>query len=111
LTSKWSPEVLNEGFVPFPKRLLRCLPKLFSGTGGVEKLATVLAIVDFQRGNLSRDPSPEYLAFVAGIAPENFERNLAQLVVEKLVMVEETETGLKISLQGLLNAIEEQTKE
>jgi hypothetical protein len=41
------------------------LPKIFTGKDAIEKLAVILAIVDFQRDELSRDPSLEYLAFIA----------------------------------------------
>ncbi len=72
LAAKWSRPVLAEGFVPFPKLLLRCLPKIFTGEGAIEKLAVILAIVDFQRDELFRDPSLEYLAFVADMERDDF---------------------------------------
>jgi hypothetical protein len=110
LAAKWSRSVLTEGFVPFPKQLLRCLPKIFTGTGAIEKLAVILAIVDFQRDELFRDPSLEYLAFTAGMDSDDFQTIMSSLEKEGLISVEETDTGLRISLKGLLEKIETHTK-
>lgn len=110
LAAKWSRPVLAEGFVPFPKLLLRCLPKIFTGEGAIEKLAVILAIVDFQRDELFRDPSLEYLAFVADMDRDDFQKVMISLEKEGLISVEKTDTGLKVSLKGLLDKIEAETK-
>jgi hypothetical protein len=110
LTAKWPSPVLAEGFVPFPKLLLRCLPKIFAGKNAIEKLTVVLAIVDFQRDELYRDPSLEYLAFIAGMDSDDFKKFMIGLEKEGLISVEATETGLKVSLKGLLDKIEVLTK-
>ncbi len=115
LVAKWSKPILSEGFVPFPKLLLRCLPKIFKGDNAIEKLAVILAIADFQRDGLKRYPSIEFLAFTADMKPADFQKLISSLEDEGLISVEENtnaegETGLKISLDGLLTRIQILTK-
>lgn len=54
LIEKWSEPVLREGFVPFPKRMLRCLGSLFGHTPEIERLAVVMAVVDYRRPSPTR---------------------------------------------------------
>jgi len=111
VVEKWSPFVLEEGFVPFPKKLVRCLPQLFTGSEAVTDLAVVLAIVDFKRPNLSRNPSIEYLSFLAGIEVAEFHKALERLILKRYVKVGYGPDGLDVSLDGLLAKIEELTGE
>ena len=67
IAAKWGEEVLDEGYVVFPKRLMRCLPAIFGRTQGIKELQVALAIADFLRPNLSRGPSVEFLAFTTGL--------------------------------------------
>ncbi len=85
MTAKWESKTLDEGFIPFPKRLLRCQHLIFSGEKGVEELAVVLAIVDFKRPNLLRQPSLSYLAFLSGLSVEVFKERLQELIERGLV--------------------------
>jgi hypothetical protein len=106
---KWSSAVLNEGFVPFPKKLVRCLCRLFIGDNAMEDLAAILAIVDFKRPNLSRMPSADYLSFLAGLDLDEFNAALRRLEQKGYIAVKLDGEGLEISIDGLLDAIQKQT--
>lgn len=106
---KWSEQVLDEGFVPFPKRLVRCLGKIFRGDEGIQDLQVVLAIVDYRRPNLTRQPSLDYLAFLADMAPAEFRQRLDALQARGLLTVGGDEDELEIEISGLLGEIEKST--
>lgn len=108
-TKKWSPEVLDEGFVPFPKRLLLVVTQIFRGEHAIEDLAVVLAIADYLRPDLMRWPSVEYLAFNAGLPQETFLARLHALEEKGLVHSEGSEDAIEVSLSGLLRRIQEIT--
>ena len=61
----------------------------------------VLAIVDFQRDEPSRDPSLEYLALIAGMESDVFQRRMIGLEEEGLISVEATDTGLSVLLSSV----------
>ena len=111
VVEKWSSETLGEGFVPFPKKLVRCLAQLFSGAKSIRQLQTLLAIVDFKRPNLSRLPSAEYLAFVAGLPKDEFLETLNDLQEKGYIRVSGDPAALNISLEGLLSAIERESRD
>ena len=102
---KWSRNVLNEGFVPFPKKLIRCLGKVFSGEHAIDKLAVVLAIVDYKRPRLARPPSLEFLAFTAGIDVEDFRSYVEELAKNGLIEVAGTDADFHVEISGLLKEI------
>lgn len=106
VTAKWSLRALEEGFVPVPKRLLRCLPALFTGPTAIADLSAVLAVVDFRRPSRTTSPSIEYLAFVAGMTPAEFEDCLTRLVAQGLVSREDLGDRVEIQIDGLLARIE-----
>ena len=108
---KWSSEVLNEGYVPFPKRLVRCLTKIFTGGEPLIELAVILAIVDYRRPNLQKHPSFKFLAFSAGIDTDRFKQCVTDLKERGLVSWEETEDRVKFKIDGLLKQIEELTRD
>lgn len=108
--AKWGYEVLEEGFVPFPKKLIRALPSLFK-ENGIEKLQAVLAIIDFIRDDQKSNPSKEYLAFVAGMSIERFSLVLGELKAEGLIEVVEADDALVASPKGLKVAILKNTKD
>jgi hypothetical protein len=110
LVAKWSADALVEGFVPFPKKLVHCLSKLWPDSGGIKELAVVLAIVDFKRPNPTRFPSMDYLAFLAGLETEEFKTLLDGLVAKGWISVSEQRMGLNISLAGLLAELEKLTQ-
>lgn len=103
---KWSASALLEGFVPFPKKLLRSMCRLFTGENAQKQLAVILAIADFKRPNLTRPPSAEYLAHVSGLEQHEFDAALIELEHKNYIHIERTPEGLNISLMGLLSAIE-----
>jgi hypothetical protein len=107
VVEKWSRDVLGEGFVPFPKKLLRTMHKIFPDSESLKDLAVILAIVDFKRPNLSRMPSLEYLAFLAGLGEEEFQRILGRLEAQGFVRVAGNPDAMDISLNGFIDAIEE----
>lgn len=109
ITVKWSAEVLDEGFVAFPKRLLRCLSDVFSGETGIDDLRVVLSVADFRRPNPLRQPSLAYLAFVAGMGESEFRAALQRLQDRNLVWKRGTEQALEIRLDPLLEEIMQNT--
>ena len=102
---KWSPDILTEGFVPIPKLLVRSLHRLFSGDDGIKELATILAIVDFRRPQLTRFPSLAYLSFLAGLTEEEFQAALQRLVSRSLIEVFGDPEFLDVRTDGLVKAI------
>ncbi len=87
------------------------LPILFGNEHGAEDLAVVLAVVDYRRPNLSRQPSLDYLSFLAGMQPGAFKQRLDALEKRGLISVGGNTEELKIGLDGLLREILEQTKQ
>src|SRR5439155_17956230 len=100
---KWPSSMLGEGFVPFPKKLLRCLHCVFPDAQSIQELAVLLAIADYKRPNLSRLPSSAYLAFLAGLEQTKFDQALQSLQQKGLIQVEGDSDGLSVSLTGLQN--------
>jgi len=105
LTAKWSEPVLDEGYVAFPKRLMRAAPKLFRGENAMEQLAVALALVDYIRADNSRPPSVGFLAFTAGLSTDRFLERLRELADAGLVNWMGNRDSLKYSLEGLQKAI------
>ena len=106
ITVKWSAEVLDEGFVAFPKRLLS---DVFSGETGIDDLRVVLAVADFRRPDQWRQPSLAHLAFLAGMGESEFRAALQRLQDRKLVWKRGTEQALEIRLDPLLEEIMQNT--
>jgi hypothetical protein len=106
---KWSAAALEEGFVPFPKKLVRCMHRIFAGDNSAKELAVVLAVADFKRPNLTRPPSLSYLAFLAGLDEAEFDAILRHLESKGFVHVDRHPDGVDVSLQGLLDEIQHQT--
>ncbi len=77
--AKWPDELLGEGFVPLPKKVLRALSVLFGGSPEIEELVAVLAVVDYKRANPAPAPTLAYLAFVAGLSPSRLNAALSRL--------------------------------
>ena len=100
--AKWPEKLLEEGYVPFPKRLLRTLSKLFGDSVAVDEIAVILAIVDYKRPQLRRQPSLDYLAFTAGIPVERFKEILRGLAAKGWVNLKagSTRNSVEIDLQG-----------
>ncbi len=103
--AKWPREALDEGFCPYPKRLIRAAPRILSGPNGLEQLAVVLSVIDYKRPGADRLPSVGYLAFTAGLAPATFSARLDELAALKLVEVRGDEQAVDITLYGLVAAM------
>lgn len=105
--AKWPDELLREGFVPFPKMLLRALPQLFQDSADVEELAVVLALADYRRRNMRSLPTIEYLAFIAGMPQEIYRAALDRLKAKKWVeeaAASEHVDGINATSDGLARA-------
>ena len=106
VAAKWSPKVLDEGFVPFPKRLLRCLPLVIKE---VEDLQVILSIVDYARPELLYRPSLSRLAFTAGMIEADFKARLLKMRDRGWVTVFGNDSSATINIDGLIRTIEELT--
>ena len=104
---KWSVTVVDEGFVPFPKRLIRCLTQLFEQEGTVGDLQVVLAIVDYARPNLSRPPSYDFLAFNAGMSVQEFKARVEQMEKRGWLETSGPDEAVAIDVSGLMKRITE----
>ena len=109
VVEKWSLGVLSEGFVPFPKKLVRSLHRIFPGVDSMKELSVLLAVVDYKRPNLSRPPSLAYLAFLAGLTEDEFTVALDRLVSKGHVQLAGDDNAMEITLNGILTAIERET--
>lgn len=109
---KWSAKVTDEGFVPFPKRLLRCLSKALGDDATFDHLRVILSIADYNRPNLLHPPSMGYLAFNAGLEKETFRSRLKELQRRGLVVVEvDNDEAVSVNMHGLLARIVDLTPE
>jgi hypothetical protein len=102
---KWGKPLLDVGFVPLPKRLMRCLTEVFKGKLRMSELSAVLAIVDFQRPQVSRLPSLLHLANMAGLSESRFRRCLHSLASRGLVTWSGTEEAMEFDYTGLTKKI------
>jgi hypothetical protein len=98
---KWGEALLDEGFVPFPKRLLKCATQVFKGDLRMSELAALLAIVDYQRPQVTRKPSLNHLASAAGLSDSRFRRCLQTLESRGLLEWSGTENGMEFNYEGL----------
>jgi hypothetical protein len=106
IKAKWSPDLLTEGFVPFPKRVLRGLTAIFrDGKTGIERLAVILAVVDYKRPNLRRPANVDYLAFIAGIDAKRFKEVLSGLERDGWVSVRATNGDIHVDLDGFFDIV------
>ena len=108
---KWDRTVLDEGFVPLPKRLLRSARKIFKGPSRMGQMVTMLTIVDYERPGKTKLPSLDFLAFIAGMKKTSFKKYLDELEELELIKVVEQGDRLKITYEGLLKEIANLTKE
>jgi len=111
IAAKWGQQVLDEGYVVFPKRLIRCLPAIFGVSKGIKELQVSLAIADFLRPNLARGPSLQFLSFSTGLDVSELKQILTALKAKGLVSYKGTANDLDISNEGLRNKILGETRE
>jgi hypothetical protein len=111
LTAKWSELVLDEGYIAFPKRLLRASHKIFVGEHALDRLIVALALADYLRPEMNRPPSVGFLAFTAGMDTDRFQARLDELAEAGLVRVMGNRDALKYELTGLQKAILENSGE
>jgi hypothetical protein len=109
LTAKWSSKILEEGFVPFPKKLLRCMRELFAGAEGFAELAVLLGVADYKRPSLSRPPSREYLAFLVNMPVDEFNAVLDRLEKRGFCKVTDHPLGVEVDMEGFFKELEEKT--
>ncbi len=108
---KWGEEVLDEGFVPTPKRFIRCLANLFENEKSIDELAAIFAIADYKRPDLERLPSADYLAFLAGLPIDRFKSACERLQAKGFIEASGTNEHVDIGLNGLRNKIMHSTRE
>ena len=113
--AKWPADILSEGFVPLPKKVMRTLAKLFPHSKEVKMLAALLSIVDFTRANQSRYPSLDFLSFIAGLPEAEFREVFHELASQGFIAIGSgsSDEAVKVSLEPLYMrvgqaAIEEQ---
>src|SRR5437879_4889402 len=109
LAAKWGEDVLDEGYVAFPKRLLRCLTLVFKGKSRLNELRVALAVADYLRPDVLRGPSVEYLAHLAGMNPLKVKRMLEALKKKGLIDYAGGDDRLQISNEGLRKRILKRT--
>lgn len=98
---KWGSELLDQGYVPLPKRLVQCLPLVFKGSLRMSELSAVLAIVDYQRPQVSRLPSLPHLANMAGLSEPKFRKCLRSLADRDLVSWSGSEEAMEFDYSHL----------
>jgi hypothetical protein len=108
LLEKWPAPVLEEGFVPLPKKLLRTAHRIFTGENAVVDLSVIMAIVDFKRPKLSRNPSREFLAFLSGLSRPALDEALTRLQSRGLIEVKESDGEIHADLSGLIQRIHQE---
>jgi len=111
VAAKWREDLLDEGFTPFPKRLIRCAKDIFTGPHAIELLAVALAIVDYRRPGIVRAPSAGLLAFTAGMGTEEFLDRLDELERAGLAKSNGSANALDVDLEGLYRAVREKSDE
>lgn len=112
VAAKWREDLLDEGYTPVPKRLIRCLGRLLAGfENPMESLAVILAIVDYKRAAPVRAPSAGLLAFTAGMTEEVFLVRLTELEARGYVHPGRSSEALDLDLRGLYDSIKEFSNE
>ena len=71
----------------------------------MEELVLLLAVIDFKRPSMSRDPSIEYLAFTTGFSVDETNLVLSRLAEKGLVTVTAGDQGLEIKTDGFFTEI------
>jgi hypothetical protein len=107
IRAKWSDELLGEGFVPLPKKLLRTLSRIFGGSPEIEELVALLAAVDYKRATPAPPPTLAYLAFAGGLSVSRFKSALSRLKKKGLVNIdiELANDTVDVNLNGLNRAV------
>ena len=110
LAAKWPGRMLDEGFAPLPKRLLRCMGKVFGGPHAIDEFRVIMAIVDYIRPDLYRWPSYEYLAFVAGMSKHKFTERLKAMQERQWLEVDDSDVRqVRISIAPFVRVVEQLT--
>lgn len=111
LRAKWPGRALDEGFVPFPKRLIRALGKLFVGPTAIDELRVILAVVDYNRPNLTPPASVGFLAFNAGMTSDEVETHLKAMAERGWIVARRQDDRVIVQIDGLIRKLEELTDE
>ena len=104
---KWGKkEVLDEGFVPIPKRFLRVMRAVLDSEKSLSDLRVILAIVDLRRPGDNSEFYISQLASIAGIKVELFIDRLKSLHAQRLLRVEfKDKTRVSIDIASLAKRI------
>jgi len=105
LKEKWPQDLLLEGYVPLPKRVLRALPALFPDDNAIEELVVLLAYIDYRRPAVSRKPSLEFLAFNSGLTTKRFASALQRLERKGCIARTGEAERLTLELAGFMDEI------
>ena len=111
--AKWPVSLLEEGYVALAKKFMRTLvPVLKDSENPLHDLAAILAVIDYMRPAISRPPSPEFLAFTAGIERDELIAALDRLVTRGLVEYQIDDSGrLEVDLEGFYAAVDQASSE
>ena len=87
-----------------PKKFTRTLSQVI---GDIRDLQVILAIVDFKRPNLTRQPSIDFLAFTSGLDVDTFRTRLREMNSRGWILTSGNEEELNVNIDPLLAKIEE----
>lgn len=105
VVAKWPMTVVDEGYTPFPKKLMRTLHQVLPLGEVGEELSALLAVVDFRRTKLLRLPSAAYLAFIAGLEEDAFVNALQRLKNRGYVEFSGNREGVDVNLDGFYSTV------
>lgn len=111
IQEKWPGRTCDEGYTPFPKRLIRCMDRIFVGEHAIRWLRIILAITDYIRPNMTRLPSIEFLAFTAGMTAEDLKAGIYEMAKLSWLSVSGSDEAVNIKIDGLVKLIEQFTEE
>ena len=109
LRAKWPGRALDEGFVPFPKRLIRVLTQ-FGDATLIQELTVLLAVVDYNRERLEAGPSLQLLAFNSGLDELVVAGCLDRMRQKNWIQIDYEGDRLRIRIDGFVAELERMTE-
>ncbi len=112
IREKWreNVEILDEGVIPLPKRVMRILHRVLPATNRLECFQMLMAVIDFRRPAGRSLPSKDFLSFVSGLSLVELEEALDLLEKAHLINVTVVDGRLSVSIDGLVKKVMECTK-